>query len=62
MKHETLLGILVYTFVLFLRNLCVLNVNLSDNALYFGTFTFKLAQNGHQNVKEKPIFSIVCRT
>ena len=45
MKHETLLGILVYAFVLFLHNLCVLNMNLSDNVLYFRTFTFKLTKH-----------------
>ena len=45
LKHETLLGILVYTFVLFLHNLCVLNANMSDNALYLETFTFKLAKH-----------------
>ena len=38
--------IFVYNFFihLFLHNLCVLSSNLSDNILYFVTFTYKLAK------------------
>ena len=35
----------MYTFVLFLHNLYVLNANLSDNVLYLETFSFKLAKH-----------------
>ena len=45
LKHETLFGILVYTFVFSPHNLCVLNANLSDNALYLETFTVKLGKH-----------------
>ena len=35
----------MYTFLLFLHNVCVLNANMSDNVLYLETFTLKLAKH-----------------
>ena len=46
LKHDFSRNFCVQFFLhLFLHNLCVLHLNLSDNILYLVTFTFKLVKH-----------------
>ena len=59
LKHKNLLEILVFTFLsIFVRNLWVLNSNMTDSILYLVSFPFKLTK--HKMATE--MFLIVWRT